>query len=142
MEGRGRETLPLFYHMERKNATELTSKALLGLDGENILVGGNVYYIQPPTIKKIVGAGLYLADFGKEKTIGEYFANLGNMGNACKALSWLIQGDESLTENLSLGTFEEVVSGIEKGIGLMGVENFYKLSLLGKSVQMTIAKQR
>lgn len=86
--------------------------------------------------------GYYLADYGGEKTIADYFAKMKDMSKLAKAVSWLIQGDESLEEELQEGTLADLTEAIEIGVGLMGVENFPRLSRSGKSVQTMIAKQR
>lgn len=126
----------------RPNAAKVVSSALLGLDGSVVTVGSHAYYIQPPTIKKLAGVGLYLSDFGKENSLGDYFSKMKDIDGVCKALSWLIKGDESLTEELKEGTLDEIVKALESGLSLIGAGNFYQLSLLGKSVQKMIANQR
>jgi len=120
----------------------LVTAAMLGLDGETVLVGGHVYFIQPPTIKKIVGCGHYLAGFHGEENLGDYLNEFKDFGDVCKALSWLIAGDESKTGELMEGTLEEVVHGIEVGIALIGTKNFPMLSVLSKNVSGLIAKPR
>lgn len=124
-------TLPRFYFMD--NGAKLVSSAILGLDWKNVLVGGRVYTISPPTIKRIAGAGLWLS-------VDDHAFK--DIGNVTKALSWFIQGDESLAEELSDGTMEEVVAALEVAVSMIGTQNFSKLSTLAKSVQRLIATPR
>lgn len=115
---------------------------MLGLDGETILVNGKVYYVTPPTIKKMVGCAMYMSDFGNEESLRDYFMKMGDLGKVCKALSWLVVGDESKAEDFMEGTLEEIVQAIDVCWALVSAENFYRLSLLGKNVQKMIANQR
>lgn len=126
------------------NAVELVSQALLGTDKESILVNGKEYYIAPPTIKRIVGAGQHLARFGDEniESPEEYIREMVQMISWSKALSWFIKGDESLADELSEGTLAEVLAGVETAIRLIDLQNFIRLSVLAKNVKMLIAKQR
>lgn len=125
-----------------EKASKIVSSALLGMDGETILVNGKVYFVFPPTIKTLAGAGYYLSSFGDEKTIRDIMITLAQSMDACKALSWFIQGDEKLAEELSEGSVEDIVNALEVCTSLISTENFLKLSLLAKNVRNVIAKQR
>lgn len=126
----------------KENAAKLVSAALTGTDGEQITVAGQSYVIPAPTIKRIAGAGLYLSDFGEEKTVTDAVHEFVLMDGWARALSWFINGDESLAEELSEGTLEEVLEGVDKAVSLIGVQNFPRLSLLARNVKEAIAKQR
>lgn len=130
---------PSFCDMKNKGA-KIIASAILGLDGETIVVNDKVYYISPPTIKKIAGAGVCFASFGDENTVGDYLRKIKDIGELCRALSWFIAGDTSLAEELSDGTLDEVVHGIEVAVSMIGVENFIKLSDLTRSVSNVIAR--
>ena len=128
--------------MEKENkGARLVTSAMLGLDGETAVIGGKGYYIHPPTIKKIVGCAHYLGGFGNEDSIGDYIRKLGNLGDICKGLSFLVKGDESLTDELQNGTLDEIIRAVEIGIGLIGTRNFVRLSVLSRNVSGLIAKQ-
>lgn len=122
-------------------ASKLISSAVLGLDGEAVMVGDKVYYIPPPTIKRIASAGVYFASYGEQGSIGEFFRDMGNIDSLCKALSCFIAGDESKADELSEGTLDEVVSALEIAVSLISVENFTRLSALTRSVSRLIARQ-
>lgn len=126
----------------KQDAAKMVSSALLGRDGVKITVGGKEYEILPPTIKRMVGAGYYLSDFGNETSTKDIMQTLSEYRKLTKALSWYIQGDESLAEELSAGTLEEVVNGLETAFRQIGLENFTRLLTLVRSVKRAIAKQR
>ena len=128
--------------MAKKNASKLVSAAILGLDGETVVVAGKAYYVSPPTIKRLAQAAYYLSDVKEANTLGELLASIGEMRCACSALSCFIQGDDSLTEELMEGTMEEVTDALDIAYGLASVENFYKLSALARNVANLTAKQR
>lgn len=123
-----------------KNATKIVAGAIIGLDFKVIVVNGKAYAIHPPTIAKIAGAASYLSDIEGGETLQDILMSLTSIESATKALSWLIAGNESLSEELAQGTLEEVVSALEQGLMLISAENFIKLSLLARSVQKVIAK--
>lgn len=125
-----------------KNATRIVTGALLGLDFRTVIVNNKAYVINPPTIARLSGTAYHLANLGEATTFTDVLKNLSNIQDGAKALSWLIKGDESLTKELALGTFEEVVTALEAGLSLVSAENFIKLSTLAKSVQSLIAKQK
>ena len=123
-----------------KNATKIVAGAIIGLDFKVVVVNGKAYAIHPPTIAKIAGAASYLSDIEGGETLQEILMSLTSIESATKALSWLIAGNESLSEELAQGTLEEVVSALKQGLMLISAENFIKLSLLARSVQKVIAK--
>lgn len=127
---------------DNKNAAKVVTSAMLGLDMETVLVGGKVYVISAPTIKTISGVGYYLSRFGNEETIGDFMRECVDMMDACKALSWFIQGDEGLADELANGTFDEVVAALETGVNMLGTRNFLMLSSLSRNVSGVIANQR
>lgn len=123
-----------------KDATKIVAGAIVGLDFKVVVVNGKAYAIHPPTIAKIAGAASYLSDIEGGETLQDILMSLTSIESATKALSWLIAGNESLSEELAQGTLEEVVSALEQGLMLISAENFIKLSLLARSVQKVIAK--
>lgn len=125
-----------------KNASKIVSSAILGLDGETLVVGEKVYFITPPTIRKIALAAYHLSDIGEGDTLREMFIELANSESVAKALSCLIEGDESLAEELSKCTFEEVVDALDKALSLISAQSFWKLSALARSVRSLTAKQK
>lgn len=125
-----------------KNASKIINAAVLGKDFETVFVNGKAYVIHPLTIHKIAGAGYYLCDLKEAVTVMDMLRSLKDVEMASRALSWLIQGDENLCEELSAGTFDEVVEALATGLSMVSAENFYKLSVLAKNVELLTAKQR
>lgn len=68
--------------------------------------------------------------------------SLKDVGSASRALSFFIQGDESLYDELSQGTLDEVVEALAIAVSMISVENFFKLSALAKNVALLTAKQK
>ena len=124
------------------NASKIVSAAVLGRDFETVFVNGKAYVIHPLTIHKIAGAGYYLSELKDGVTVMDMLRSLKDVEMASRALSWLIQGDENLCEELSAGTFDEVVEALATGLSMVSAENFYKLSVLAKSVALLAAKQK
>lgn len=121
---------------------KLVSEALLGRDFVTVVVDGKAYTVHPPTIKRISGAASHLSCMGDEKTFADIVKSLSNLDEATKSLSWFIKGDESLNEELSNGTFDEVVQALELCFSMVSVECFTKLSVLAKNVAELTAKPK
>lgn len=122
------------------NAAKLVASSVLGYDFKRIIVNGKDYVINPPTIHKICGATYWLSDMGDGATLKELLSTMRKMDNLAKALSFFICDNESLAEELSHGTMQEVIDGLEAGFGLMDTQNFLRLSVLMKSAERLIAR--
>lgn len=125
-----------------QNAAKIVSSAILGMDFKVVIVNGKSYIVTPPTIKKIAGAGYWLSDVKDGKDMRELLASINNVEPLAHALSWFIQGDDSLFEELSNGTLDEVIDGLESAYSLLSTKNFLRLSVLAKNVASLTAKQR
>lgn len=125
-----------------KDASKIVNAAVLGKDFETVFVDGKAYVINPPTIRSIAGVGYYLSDLKGGVTVMDMLRSLKDVETVSRALSWLIQGDENLHEDLSAGTFDEVVEALAIGLSMISAENFYKLLVLAKNVANLTAKQK
>lgn len=125
-----------------KNASKIVNASVLGKDFETVFVNGNAYVIYPPTIHRIAGAGYYLSDLKDGVTVMDMLRSLKDTKQASLALSWLIKGDESLSEELANGEFDEVVEGVAIGLSMISTESFHKLSVLAKNVANLTANQK
>lgn len=126
----------------RRNAAKIVSAAIIGLDGETVVIAGRAYHILPPTIKRLAQAAFYLSDMGEAETLRGLLMSVGNPEPLCNALSCLIRGDESLRDDLMEGTMDEVAEAMEVAYSLASVENFWKLSALARNVASLTARQR
>lgn len=129
-----------FLSMEQ-NAAKIVTSAILDMDFKTVVVAGNAYIIMPPTMKKLAGAGYWLSGI-KGDTIKEVFLSKDNIEAFSHALSWLIQGDESLFEELLNGTDKELSDALEEAYSLISAENFSKLLALAKNVANLTAKPK
>lgn len=125
-----------------QNAAKIVSSAILGMDFKVVIVNGKSYIVTPPTIKKIAGAAYWLSDVKDGKNIKELLASINDVEPLAHALSWFIQGSDSLFEELSNGTLDEVIDGLESAYSLLSTKNFLRLSVLAKNVASLTAKQR
>ncbi len=125
-----------------KNASKIVNASVLGKDFETVFVNGNAYVIYPPTIHRIAGAGYYLSDLKDGVTVMDMLRSLKDTKQVSLALSWLIKGDESLSEELANGEFDEVVEGLAIGLSMISTESFHKLSVLAKNVANLTANQK
>ena len=133
---------PFFKLRTMSKASKLVAGAILGEDFVTIMVNGKTYCISPPTIIKLVKAAKYLDSFEEGKTFAEVLGMLKNLDDACKALSVFIQGDESISDELSKGTLEDIVNGLQMAYSLISIKDFQTLSILAKSAARMIAKPR
>lgn len=126
----------------KEDASKMVASALLGIDGKTIIVNSKLYYIKPPTIRILCGASYYLSEIDIGENLAEVLSDASKLENACKALSWFIQGDEKLSDKLMDGTLGEVCDGLETAIELLDIRNFVRLSLSVRNVKGVIAKQK
>lgn len=129
--------LPLSCFME--NASKIVSSAILGMDMGTCVINNKPYFIQPPTIRRLAGAGYYLSDGGE--SIKDMLFMMSS-DKLAKALSWMVQGNESLADEFMNAPIEEVIEGLETAYSLIKTENFIRLSVLTKSIERLIAKQK
>ena len=125
-----------------QNAAKIVSSSILGMDFKVVMVNGKSYIITPPTIKKIAGAAYWLSDIKGGKTIRELFVSINNVEPLAHALSWFIQGNDSLYEELSQGTLDEMADGLDAAYSLISTDSFLRLSALARNVANLTAKQR
>lgn len=125
-----------------QNAAKIVSSAIIGMDFKVVIVDGKSYMVNPPTIKRIAGAAYWLSDVKDGKTIRELLASINNVEPLAHALSWFIQGNDSLFEDLSNGTLEEIINGLDAAYSLISTNSFLRLSDLVKNVSNLTAKQR
>lgn len=128
--------------MSKKKAAKVVSAAILGLDGQTVVVAGKAYHILPPTMRRIAQAAYHLSDMGEADSLRELILSMGKPEPLCNALSCMIRGDESLSDELMDGTMEEMADALETAYSLASVENFWKLSALARNVASLTAKQR
>lgn len=131
-----------FKFKSMNEAAKIVSASIVGTDVTSAVVNGKAYAIHPPTIHKLAGAGVYLSEFGDEETLGDVIKSINSSDNLAHALSWLINGDDSLFNELAEGTFDELVEAVSGAYSLVSLENFMKLSTLAKNVSGLIAKQK
>lgn len=123
-------------------ASKIVSAAVLGTDIRTVIVAGKAYVIEPPTIHKIAGAAAYLEAFENIQSVGDALRSMQHLTEAATALSFFINGDDSLSKELSGGTFPEIVNALEAALSLIDVANFSKLSVLTRNVSRLAAKPR
>lgn len=122
--------------------SKIVSASIIGADFVNVMVNGKCYTVFPPTVHKLAGAGIYLSDFGEEQSVKDIIKNVNNSDSLAHALSWLVKDDDSLFDELSQGTFDELVDAISEAYSLISVESFTKLSALARNVSGLIANQK
>lgn len=123
-------------------AAKLVSDNILGKEEEKVTIAGKEYTIKPPTIHKIAGAAGYLANFGEAKDFSGMVEQMKSLKDVCSALSYFINDDESLTEELSRGTLGEVTGALEVCLKMLSIKDFTMLSTLARSVARMAANPR
>lgn len=124
------------------DASKLVVNAILGEDSVTVVVDGVSYFIDPPTIERIVKAAKYLDSVEGGNSLDDAIGMMRSLGDACKALSVFIRGDESLCDNLSKGTLSEVLEGLRAAMSLLSMQDFQMLSTLARSVARMVANPR
>lgn len=125
-------------------ASKLISEAIVGGDYILVYVNGKAYPVSPPTIKKLAGAISCISelDFTEGGTIKEMLLSAKDCKAYAQALSWLVNGDLSLSEELFNGTFEEVVDALSSALDLVGIDPFLKAVSLTRSASLLAASPK
>ena len=113
-----------------------------GSDFRTVFVAGKVYTVYPPTIHKLAGAISYLSGVQEADNLKDVLLSLGKSEAYSKALSWLIAGDESLSEELAKGTYEENVNALDEALSMIDSKVFLKAASLAKNVSLLAAKPK
>ena len=123
-------------------AAKIVSDAIIGNDILAVIVNDKSYIIHPPTIHTMAGAFSCLSkmDLGDEGTIKDILLKSKDAENLAEALSWFIKGDNSLKDELSKGTFTEVVDALGKAIELTSPQVFLKAATLTRSAMKMAAR--
>lgn len=130
--------------MGKNVGADLVGAAILGTESRTVVVNGKPYFIKPPTVRKIAGAGTALSGLDDEGsgTFADFLKIMRDTDKAAEALSWFIKGDGSLSDELKDGTLSELVNGISVAVSMLGIEDFQKLSGLSRSVRRLIANPK
>ena len=125
-------------------ASNLVSNAIIGTDYILVYVNSKAYPVRPPTIKKLAGAISCISklELGDTGTLKDMLLSTKDCELYAKALSWLINGDLSLSEELSEGTFEDVVDALSSAFDLVGVGPFLKAASLTRNASELAASPR
>lgn len=125
-------------------ASKLVSDAVIGGDYTLVYVNNKAYPIKPPTIKRLAGAISCISDLDLDEsgTLKDMLLSAKDCKAYTKALSWLVNGDLSLSEELSEGTFEEVVDALSSALDLVGINPFLKAASLTRSASLLAASPR
>ena len=122
--------------------SKIISESIVGSDFRTVIVGGKSYTVYPPTIHKLAGAISHLSRIQEADNLKEVLLSLGESKSYSKALSWLINDDESLSEELSKGTYEENVIALDEALSMIDSKVFLKAVSLAKNVSLLAAKPR
>lgn len=124
-------------------AAKIVSDSLLGLDFENVEIGGIVYTIKPPTIKMICRAIRHFSTVDmKGENIVEAVKQIPEVTDGLlNGLSCFICGNEDMAKVLENGTFEEVKDALEVCFSMMDVSAFQCVSSM-KNVSMLAARPK
>ena len=131
-----------FYFIRMNQGAKIVSESIIGSDFRTVFVAGKAYTVYPPTVHKLAGAISHLSGVQEADNLREVLLSLGESEAYSKALSWLINGDECLSEELSMGTLDEVVNALDEAFSMIDSKVFLKAVSLAKSVSLLAAKPK
>ena len=120
----------------------IVSNAITGNDFKTVIVNGKGYTVYPPTIERLSGAISHLSQVHEADTLRDILFTLGDCMKLANALSWFIEGDESLIEELKKGKYEEIVDALETCISMISIETFRKAVSSARSVSQLAARTK
>ena len=116
--------------------------AIARMDFVTVVIGGKAYTVYPPTIHKLAGAGYYFSGAKEGDSVKDIILSLGDAKLWAHALSWLIEGNDSLYESFSKADADEVIEALIEALSLISAENFLKLLALTKNVAKLTARPK
>jgi hypothetical protein len=128
-----------------KKGAKLIAEAALGLEVRVVVVADKSYAITPPTIKRIAGAAYHLSEYiipKENATIADIMATINKSNKLAAALSWFINGDESLTDELSNGTIGELADALEAAYSMISTRDFSRAVALSNCVADVTARPK
>jgi len=133
---------PPFIFQDMNKAAKLVSSAVVGADFEVIEVNGTSYVVKPPTINRIAGAVSRLSRLALHDgaTLKDILSVQENAREYAMALSYLIQENYDLADELSKGSFDEVVTGLATAIDMISAKSFSIAASLTKNASVLVAK--
>lgn len=135
---------PFFNKYNMGKASKVICDAIIGNDFRTVVIGTTPYTIYPPTINKIAGAVSCLSEI--ELKDDDSIRNMLFSQKDCKqyahALSWMIKGDDSISEELSKGKYEEIVLALDMSFSLISPKVFSIAVNLTKNASLLAAKQK
>lgn len=125
-------------------AAKLVSGAIVGADFELVEVNGNTYVVKPPTIKRMAGAVACLSKMALADgaTFRDIFIEQDSSEEYARALSFFIQEDYELTEELAKGTYNEVIEALATVFDMISPRSFSIAASLTKNASALVAKSR
>jgi hypothetical protein len=140
----GQHHVAALFTFNMNNGAKVISGAILGFDGQTVIINKKAYVIMPPTIAKMAGAAYYLSDLqtdGKDN-IQNALKTMKDLPKAATALSWFIAGDDSLAADFMESKVEEVVAGLTTAFSMVSPINFTMLLDLVRNVLSLTAKPK
>lgn len=119
--------------------------ANIGMSAEAVSIGGKEYAIHLPSIISMQKVGECLAQMATSemsgKTLDEAVRMMTDKKTMAKTVSYILQGDELLVDELSNGSSEELQEAIIIYYG-MTIQSMKMLKRLAESVGKLIGKQK
>lgn len=112
----------------------MIADAITGKDFQMVRVRNKVYALFPPTIKKLALAIGCLADMPDCQTLKEILITFGKGEKIAEALSYLIEGNDTLKDEFCECTIAELVPALDKALSMVDVTPFSRAVNLAKSV--------
>lgn len=125
-------------------AAKLISEAIAGIDGIMVFVNDKGYFVKPPTIHNISGAVSCISklDIEDKDTLKDIFLSNKDCTEYANALSYMIKGDTSISEELQKGTYEEVIDALSSAFEMISAAPFLRAVSLTRSANLLTAKAK
>lgn len=123
-------------------AVKEVNAAIIQMDFRTVVVGGKAYTILPPTIERLAGIGYHFANVKEGGTIRDVLLSIKDAESCAHALSWLVNGNDSLSSTFTKADANEVIEALIEGLSLISIENFLKLLALMRNVARLTAKPK
>lgn len=108
-----------------ENNQKIMSELLSGEYGKAVLVGGKVYIIKAPTIRRIMRASAMFSDVGEIDSTLDVEARMSVIRGLSRLIAENERDEKSIIEALMDGTDEEIREAMEVALSLIVNKDFF-----------------
>lgn len=107
------------------NSKKMMAELLSGEYGKAVFVGGKVYVMKAPTIRRIMRASVMFSEVGEIENVWDSKTRVNVIKGLSRMIADRIEDEEEIAEALLEGTDEEIREAMEAALSLIVNKDFF-----------------